>query len=228
MEAKDFDTAKAKKLVANALRGVVNAKTYRMVMTSYLSSNERQTLSSFTVIRENSPTRGTLIRCDTIYFDAATMEPIPGGSRTQITNELGNWELGEGHGKDGIAFLLNNNEDPTETVAMNNSYSTSAQTIESADNMNNFAVADGKLGDKPVLYVTESGPTPRGTFSYVYTVDAVTGDLLSMGFPGTDSMRQNFELNPELDESDFDIPKSEVVASVSDLSTAQTYLFEPK
>jgi hypothetical protein len=173
MEAKDFDTAKTKKLVANALRGIANARTYRMVMTSYLSSSERQTLSSFTVIHENSPTRGNLIRCDTISFDAATMQPIQGGSRIQITNELGNWEMGEGHGRDGIAFQLNNNEDPTETVAMNNSYQTSAQSIESADNMNDYAVADGEIADKPVLYVTESNQTSRGSFSYVYTIDAI-------------------------------------------------------
>jgi hypothetical protein len=234
LDAKDIDAAKAKKIIANALWAIVNAKSYRMVMTSYYSSSDppKGLYASFTLVHDKSVTRGDLFRCDTIYLDEATMKPLPGLSRVQISNELGNWEMGDGAGREGVAFLLKNNEDPSETIGMNNGFRTNAQTIDSPDDNDSFSVANGTVGGKPVLLVTRTialtGPQTGTTVDELYTIDAANGTLLSMGSPLGNGIVQRFELNPAIDDSDFNIPDSQVVAPVSSVPDAQKYLMEHK
>ena len=233
LDANDIDAAKARKLIANARWAIVNAKSYRMVSAGSGTSGDGQTtfLTSFTLIHEKSQKRGDLFRCDTIIFSAPTstfspetMKPMPRSSRIQITNEDGNWEMGDQPGRDGIAFLLKDNQDPIETVAMNRSFALDAQGVESVDDQSSFTAANGNVDGTPVVNITRTEPPPHGPTT-IYTIDAVSGNLLSTLWPGPNGgVRQNFDLSPTIDESDFEIPRSLVKVEVSDKMAAQNYL----
>jgi hypothetical protein len=210
---------------------IVNvADTIRVLMAGlfqlFCAPNSSEVYCSLPVSSwEAVVTRGDLYRCDTINFDSATMKPISGLNRVEISNELGNWEMGDGQGKEGIAFLLKNNEMPTETIGLNNGLKIDAQTIDSPDDNDSFSVANGTVGEEPVLYVTRTialNGAPAGTsIAEVYTIDAATGNLLAMGSPSGNGIVQHFELNPTIDEADFSILDSQVVVPVSSVSAAQ-------
>jgi hypothetical protein len=225
LDAKDIDASKAKRLIATGLWAYVNAKSSKLVMTS-LSANSG-VYASFTLVHHKSPTRGDLFRCETINFDAASMTPIPGLGRVEITNEIGNWEMREGAGGDGVAFLLKNNDVPTDTVGLRNEFKTTAQTIDSSQNNLGYTATNAVLGGKPVVNITETTNGPDGATRAIYTIDATNGGLLSMVTP-VDGLRRDFDLAPNIDESDFNIPDSNVVVPVIDAAAAQAYLSEHK
>jgi hypothetical protein len=220
LDAKNIDAAKAKKLIASALRAIVNAESYRMTMTS-LSSNGLS--ASFTLIHVKSPTRGDLFRMDIVNYDA-TMKPVPGLSRTEITNERGNWHMSDGGGEDGIAFLLKDNQEPGDTVGFHKAFEADAEHIESADNHYDYTATIGRMDDRSIVNITEK-TTSTGETVGVYRIDAVSGDLLS-AFTPVANFQKNFELTPKLDESAFDIPESQLVVPVSDMRAAERYLNE--
>ena len=211
LDAKDIDAAKAKKLIASALWRIVNAKSYRMVMTSVWNAGS----ASFTLIHAKSPTRGDLFRMDTVNYDT-TMKPVPGLSRIEITNERGNWEMDDEAGSEGVAFLLKDSQDPVDTVALHKRFEADAQEMENDVNDCDCKATNASMNNRPVINITYGGPT--------YTIDAVNGDLLSV----LSGFRKDFELNPILEESDFNIPESQIIVPVSDKMAAQRYLSEHK
>jgi hypothetical protein len=237
LDAKNIDAAKARKIIARALLAIANSKSYKMVMTSYYFSGDGLTkfLASFTLVREKSPTRGDLLRCDTLNFSAPTagfssetMKVVPHMSRTQIANEAGNWDMGDGMGKEGVAFHVMGGDAPSETVGMNQSYKVDAEGIESAADHSTFDVANGSDGEEPVLNITRTQTYNGTAFSIIYVIDAVSGNLLSTRSSAGDGIRQDFDLSAKIDESSFDVPDSLVVAKVENVDAAREYLDEHK
>jgi hypothetical protein len=237
LDARDIDAPKARKLIARALLAIANAKSYRMVMTSYYFSGDGLTkfLASFTLVHEKSSTRGDLLRCDTLNFSAPTsdfsaktMKLVPYMSRTQIANETGNWDMGDGIGKEGVAFHVTGGEAPSETFGMNGSFKLDAEGIESASDDSTFDVTNGTVGEKPVLNIART-QTYKGTkFGFVYVIDSISGNLLSTRSSAGGGIEEDFDLSPKIEESSFDVPDSLVVANVENVDGAREYLEEHK
>jgi hypothetical protein len=237
LDARKVNAAMARKLIARSLRGIANAKSYKMVMTtsSHSGNGLIEFYASFTLVHERSQTRGDLFRMDTLNFsgptatfNAETMKIIPGTSRTEITNENGNWDMGDGPGKEGVAFLITSNEVPVDTVGMHQSLGKEADEIESADDQSTFEVSNGSDGGNQVLSVTRTRTINGARVSSVYELDPVTGNLVSTLSSPTGGIRRDFDQSAAIDESAFNIPKSLVVAPVSDARGAGEYLYEQK
>ncbi len=208
-----------------------------MVMTSYgVSGNGLiKFYSSFTVLHERSPAKGDLFRMDILNFsgpaanfNAETMKMEPGTRRTEITNEAGNWDFGDGPGKEGVAFLLTGKEAPIDTIGMYQSYKGAAEAVESAGDQSTFTVANASQDGRPVLNITRTLPSNGTTLTTVYEIDAATGNLLATQSPPDGGIRQEFDLSAAIDESEFEVPSSLVVAPVKDLDAARMYLYGQK
>jgi hypothetical protein len=220
LEANNVGSTKARKLIATALRAVLHAKSYRIVMTSAYSNGGA---ASFTFVHVKSAVRGDLFRTDTVNFDAS-MKPVPGLSRVEITNERGNWDMGDSAGKEGIAFLLTDNQDPVNTVGLYKAFEKDAQRIDSVENLDDYTATNSIVENRPVVSISRK---VSGAVGSVYTLDATSGNLLSIVDPGA-NFRQDFELDPAIDVSEFNIPDSLVVAPVRNVSAAEQYLLEHK
>jgi hypothetical protein len=157
------------------------------------------------------------------------MSPLAGANRTEITNEEGNWDMGDEPGKEGVVFLLNDGKAPLNTIQMNHSYLLDAQEMESTDDHSTYDVANGESNGTPVLQITRTDMHSTGySTTLVYTIDSATGALLSTQSPGSNPIRQVFDLAPDIDDSAFDVPKSLVAVPVLDAQAAQRYLYDHK
>jgi len=228
LDATRIDGEEAKRLLVLALSHLFNARSYKSVMTTTsLSGNGTiKFYSSVTLQHLKSPTRGDLFRCDILNFSGPadnfspeTMKLEPATTRTEITNDEGNWDFGDEIGKEGKAFHLTGSEVPLETVDMHRSFQQAAQQLENDPDPGSFTVTNENDRGTAVVAIAYAAGTPN-PYNSTYLIDPDTGDLRTIVGGG---IRRDFDLSAPIDEAEFTVPPSLTVTPVEDQDALRRY-----
>ncbi len=201
-------------------RALLNAKSYRVVATARQPSGSWAT---FTYLRQRTASDGTLLRMDTVNYDAVSGKVMPHLSRSFIMNQDGNWEMSDFEGSEDVAFHVVGPVTDSNPAEMQNAFVAQAQNGMEAGKI--YAEAPGTYGNQAVNIITVSTQTPSGnTYEERFAINPSSGALLYTSATGS-SIETTFETNVDFSPDEFSIPKDKIITQSQDPNHDRAILF---
>jgi len=212
----------AEKYLAAAYASVVNARTYRMTMTTEYSNGN---YAIYDLEHLRSPKRGDLFICRTQNYDGNTQDLIPGRSIVEMTDENGNWNMSDMPGQQDVAFLSKTGQGTETTLSLHGDFKKHSAVATPSLSEYFYSITNDNNNGQQVTAILEASRTDPNTMTQV-VVDSASGRMISsVSISPSMSFSQTFAIDVPIDEADFELPPNKIITPTDDLDRSEAYLY---